>query len=438
MVQMKRSILSVGLVALLLAGCGETGSDRGGGVPNDTDSKPKDPITLYMLQDVATISDEEFANFIAAPVKAKYPHITVELVRNTKSDAGLSEMITAGSFPDFMLMTMYQIKVHRDLGTAEDLTPYLQKAGIRLDRFDPSALQTSRVFGESENLYALPFSLNFLATFYNKDLFDRFGVPYPKAGMTWQDIITLGTRFARSENGVQYKALFTSSMGEIATQLTLPRVDPVTNKSLFLTDGWKKVAEVIQGIHSIPGNKGATLDDFLKTQTLPLVASYDARFAALEKLHGTPEQFNWDVTQFPSFPERPNTSFQSTGHFLGISRLSKHKEEVLQVIQLLTDDSIQTKITENGRFTALSSEAIKNKYGANMKSMKGKNIEAVFKSAFAPPYQPTTYDGLTNVPLNNAAKSIMDGTLDINTALRQAEEASNRAIEAEIQMKKNK
>ena len=436
MVLTKRAIISVGMVALLLAACGGTKTGGGADVPNDADSQPKKPITLYMLQDGATISDEEFANLIAAPVKAKYPHITVEMVRNKNGSNGLSELISSGNFPDFMFITMLQIKAHRDLGTTEDLTPYIQKFGMNPNRFDPAAIQTSRVFGESDNLYAVPFSLNFLALFYNKDLFDRFGVSYPKEGMTWQDAIQLASKFARTENGVEYKGLMTNAIADMSTQLSLPRVDPATKKALINTDGWKKVAEIIQSINAIPGNKGANLDHFLKTQTLAMVASYDARFAALEKLHGTPEQFNWDVTQFPSHPERPNTSFQSTGHFLAVSALSKYKNEAFQVIQLLTGEPIQTTITENGRFTALSNETIKNKYGANMKSMQGKNIKAVFRSSFAPPYRPTSYDPLTNVPLNDAVKNIVDGGMDVNTALRQAEEAANRAIEAEMQAKK--
>src|SRR5690606_8011575 len=96
------------------------------------------------------------------------------------------------------------------------------------------------------------------------------------------------------------------------------------------------VFEVVHAINDIPGNKGANLNNFLKDKILAMVPSYDARIAALELLYGTPEDFNWDITQFPSFPERPNTSLDSTGHFLMVSSLSKHKEEAFQVIDLLT------------------------------------------------------------------------------------------------------
>lgn len=436
MVLSKRAIISASMMALLLAACGGEKQATGGIAPETAKTEPSKPVTLQMLQDGATITDEEFDTLIAAPVKAKYPHITVEMIRNKNGNNGLSELITSGSFPDFMFITSLQIKAHRDLGTTEDLTPYIQKFGMNVNQFDPAALQTSKVYGGSEKLYAVPFSLNFLALFYNKDLFDRFGVSHPKEGMTWQETIQLAAKFSRSENGVEYKGLLTNAITDMSTQLSLPRVDPKTNKALINTDGWKKVAEVIQGINAIPGNKGVNLDHFLKTQTLAMVASYDARFAALEKLHGTPENFNWDVTQFPSYPERPNTSFQSTGHFLAVSALSKNKNEAFQVIQLLTGEEIQTVITERGRFTALNNETIKNKYGANMKSMNGKNIKGVFKSSFAPPYEPTTYDPLVNTPLNDAVKNIVDNGLDINSALRQAEEAANRAIEAEMKLTK--
>ncbi|RKN83905.1 ABC transporter substrate-binding protein [Paenibacillus ginsengarvi] len=432
----QKAIIAAGAMALLLTACGGGTKEPEGSAAKGEEAPSNKPVTLYMLQDGATISDEEFANFIAAPVKAKYPHITVEMVRNKNGNNGLSELISSGSFPDLMFITMLQIKAHRDLGTTENLDPYIKKSGMNLAQFDPGAMQTSRAFGGGESVYAIPFSLNFLATFYNKDLFDRFGVSYPKEGMTWQDIIQLSAKFARNENGAEYRGLFVPSFAEMGMQLSLGRVDPATNKATINNDGWKKAAEVIKNINAIPGNKGATLDHFLKNQTLAMVASYDARFAALEKLQGTPEQFNWDVTQFPSYPDRPNTSLQSTGHFLSVSALGKNKNEAFQVIELLTGEPIQSLMTESGRFTALSNETIKNKYGAKMKSMQGKNIKAVFKSSFAPPYQPTSYDALTNTPLNDAAKNFLDNGMDINTALRQAEEASNKAIEAEINAKK--
>lgn len=444
-------VISLVLMLLLASACGNSnggtqGSDTGGGTtppPQNTETpptneppappKPADPVKLVMLQDGATISDEEFANLIAAPVKAKYPHITVEMHRNSGGNAGLQNLIAGGEFPDFMFTTYPQIKAHRELNTPLDLTALVKKHNLDLNKFDPAAMETSRVYGGSnDQIYAIPFSLNFLALFYNVDLFDRFGVDYPTAGMTWDEFIILGRSLARTVDGIEYKGIAAlPGVGDLSTQLSLPRVDGSTMKANITTDEWKRVVEVIKTINDLPGNKNANLNMFLKDKIAAMAPSYDARIAALELLHGTPEDFNWDITQFPSFPERPDTSLASSGHFLMISSLSKHQEEAFQVIDLLTTTENQKLITEHGRFTSLSDQTIKDMYGVNMKSLEGKNIKAVFQSAFAPPYPPTEYDKFVTPHLNAAVKSVIEGEMDINSALRQAEEAANRDIEAE-------
>jgi multiple sugar transport system substrate-binding protein len=223
----------------------------------------------------------------------------------------------------------------------------------------------------------------------------------------------------------------TNGAGDLSTQLSLPYVNASTNKAQITTDGWKKLMQLVKSINDVPGNKGATLDHFLKEQSLAIVASYDARFAALEKLQGTPAQFNWNVTQFPSHADKPNVSLASSGHFLLVSALSKHKDEAFQAIDVLTGDNVQKAITENGRFTSLKNDSIKALYGKNMKSMEGKNIKSVFKSAFAPPFAPTKYDSFAVARINEAVKKVIGGETDINSALRDAEEAANKDIAAQ-------
>lgn len=420
-------------VAMLLSACGG-GPGSAPQKPGDGKAPPekeKSPITLRMLQDVATITDEEFANMIAAPVKAKFPHITVELVRNTKGNDGISNLIAGGEFPDLIFTTYPQIKVHREMGTAQDLTALIQSQQFDTNRFDPAALETSRIYGGGK-LYAIPFSLNFLALFYNQELFDRFGVSYPKDGITWDETIALARQFSRVLENVEYKGIMIPGTGDLSTQLSLARVNADTKKAAIASDGWKRVFQLIKDVNDIPGNKGAVLNDFLVKQNLAMMPSYDARFAALEKLHGTAGDFKWDVTQFPSHRDYPNRSLASSGHFLLVSELGKHKEDAFEVIKLLTSDANQNLITEHGRFTSLRNEEIRNKYGVNMKSMQGKNIKAVFKSEFAPPYTPTEFDKFVTAPLNEAVKKMVDNGADMNTVIREAEEKINRTIEEEL------
>lgn len=396
--------------------------------------QPTQPIKLTIMRDGAALTQDEFDNLIAAPVKVKYPHITMELVENSNGDTGVQGFIASGDFPDLIFGTYPRITNHRDLKTVEDLTPYVAKSKLDLNRFDPAAMQTAQVYSDAGKLYALPFSLNFTATFYNKDIFDKFGVSYPKDGLTWDDALDMAKKLSRVSDGVSYKGAFVQGIGDVSTQLSLARVNANTGKAnLVAQDGWKKMFDLYKSFNDIPGNQeasaAATLKNgFLKDQNVAMAISYDARIAALEMLYGTPQDFNWDLTQFPSFKEKPNTTVASSGHFLMLSSLGKHKEEAFQVIQLLDSPDIQKQIANYGRFTALSDPAIKELYGNNIKSLKGKNIKAVFKSQFAAPIPPNKYNSIVDKEVTNSLNKVLKGEIDVNTAIREAEEAANKEI----------
>lgn len=433
-------LASIAATVAVLSACGQkdappSGSADPSSPPSPAGSiTPPAPIKLLMLQDGATITKEEFQTLIAEPVAAKYPHITMELAVNGKGDEGLQHFIASGSFPDLIFGTYPRITSHREFQTAENLNPMIERNKFDLQRFDPGAIATARAYSGSGSLYALPFSLNFTATFYNKEIFDKFGQPYPKEGMTWEDALDVARSVSRISDGVQYRGAFIQGIGDVSSQLGLSRIDPAAGKANIASqEGWKSLFELYKAFNDLPGNKDAhtstTLNNgFLKDQNVAMAISYDARFAALEKLYGTPQDFAWDVTQFPSFKGKPNVTVASSGHFLMLSSLGKHKEEAFRVIELLGSPEIQRKITDFGRYTALQDPAIKEMYGHTMKSMQGKNIKAVFKSRFADPVPPHRDDDLTLPQINAALTRAVNNEIDTNTALRQAEEAINKAI----------
>lgn len=261
-----RTVATLGMLGTILSACGNAG---GAGTPSDPKpSEPPAPVKLTLLLDGATLSKDEFDNLIAAPVKAKYPHISMDMVTNTNKDkdAGVQDFIASGQFPDLVFSTYPRITNYRDLKTLEDLTPYVTKRNIDLKKFDPAALQTAQVYSGDGKLYALPFSLNFTATFYNKDLFDKFGVPYPKDGWSWDDALDTTKKLTRSLDGVDYKGAFVQGIGDVSTQLSLPRIDPKTGKAnLVAQDQWKQLFDLYKSFTDIPGNKDALAGTTLMT-----------------------------------------------------------------------------------------------------------------------------------------------------------------------------
>jgi multiple sugar transport system substrate-binding protein len=171
------------VTATLLSGCGQTGTDQT--VPAAKESKSsKEPIALKVYQTSANISDEEFQRLMVKPVKKKFPNISLELVR-TSPERKPEQLVASDTLPDLIFGSQITVQVLSDLGAALDLTPYLKKYNVSLDKFDPSAVKSLQARSPQGQLLALPFSVNFGLLYYNKDIFDKFAVPYPKNDMTW-------------------------------------------------------------------------------------------------------------------------------------------------------------------------------------------------------------------------------------------------------------
>src|SRR5262249_24395576 len=148
--------------------------------------------------------------------------------------------------------------------------------------------------------------------YYNKDIFDRFAVPYPKDGMTWDNAIDLAKKLTRSDGGVQYKGLtIDGNINRLGEQRSLPMVDP-TGKSVLQTDGWKSVFDVYRQIGQIPGNlleNPQRIQAFEKDKNLAMLAGLSARIGEFEQLQNQGQAMNWDMVTMPTFSQAPKNTF---------------------------------------------------------------------------------------------------------------------------------
>jgi hypothetical protein len=65
--------------------------------------------------------------------------------------------------------------------------------------------------------------------------------------------------------------------------------------------------------------------------------------------------------------------------------------------------------------------------------LKGKNLKPLLNYKAASTTPNSTYATLARDQINPAMNKVIDGKADINTALREAEEAADKAIAAELE-----
>jgi multiple sugar transport system substrate-binding protein len=240
---------------------------------------------------------------------------------------------------------------------------------IKLKRFDPRALEEIRSYSPNGDLIALPFEYQPFVLYYNKDIFDKFGVSYPKLGSTWDDLIPLARKLTRMEDGIQYKGLNPgSNINRMQMQLSNPYVNPKTYKSLIIsTPGWKKQFQTYLDIYSIPGNTpGDATSEFLERKVL-------AMFPHLVK--GL-SQTAWETA------------------VIYIPKSSKYPDFAFQVTEYLLSDEIQTLAVKDGRATALLNPQVQKVLMQDNTLAKeaGFDISMVTRIQLAGPYQRTEWD----------------------------------------------
>ncbi len=84
---------------------------------------------------------------------------------------------------------------------ALNLMPYVNR-DIAVDDFNSETFTEWRgVAQRDDELYGFPACLGLTVLFYNKDLFDRAGIPYPDTSWTYDDLRRVGERLTVDANG---------------------------------------------------------------------------------------------------------------------------------------------------------------------------------------------------------------------------------------------
>ncbi|GAA4864065.1 hypothetical protein GCM10023310_49530 [Paenibacillus vulneris] len=433
-------IASSVVLITVLAGCSQgTGTKDDKGIVDKGAGQPKvtnEPITLTLYQHAA-ISNEEIDKFIVQPVQKKYPNISFNIVRKG-TGTNPEELVAAGIVPDLIYTTDANTPLWRELDVPEDLNNLIKSNNFDLNRFDPNAIDAVKVYsGGKGAIYALPVAQNIAALLYNKDIFDKFAVPYPKDGMNWDEIIQLARQLTKTENGVRYIGLSPDTVSRLGYGLSLPYVDPATNKATINNDNWKKVLTTMKAMIDIPGFLGEDKKlnygsgDFFKNGNIAMLTAWIPDMIASTD-PSIADKFPWDFVSLPNYPEAIGTGRIITPHTIMLNKHSKYKNEAFEVMSIFTSDEVQAELSKSGKISVVAKADIQTQYGTNVPYLKGKNVSGIFKSKTRKINDPLTeYDGLVRSALDSAAKELAAGK-DVNTVLRETEEKANKAIEEKL------
>ncbi len=290
------------------------------------------------------------------PWEAEHPNIEVRF-EHAPFGGYASKILTriaGGAAPDIIATEVNMFVSFASKNVLEDLTPFIsQDRSFSLEDFFPDVMKRFSVGGR---FLAIPRdTAPFACVFYNKDLFDQAGVPYPTDDWTWNDMLEKAKKLTKvDEMGrVTQYGLYGWAWQNFVYSAGGALVDNVENPTKCLLDtpeskaGLQFYIDLISKHKVMPApvalaNLGMGVDIMFSSGRLAMFLSGIWETPSLRT-----HSFRWDVTIFPVGPTGIHR-FGTGGTGYAILKSSRHKEEAWEVIKALTGPAGQEELARRG------------------------------------------------------------------------------------------
>nr|WP_276318753.1 extracellular solute-binding protein [Marinitoga lauensis] len=106
----------------------------------------------------------------------------------------LKTRLSAGTAPDIFYVDVYFFQEFASKNVLLPLDLYIKRDNFDLDAYFPSLINA---FKYNNRVYGIAKDFSTLALYYNKEIFDKYGVPYPTNNDTWFDLLDKALQLKR-------------------------------------------------------------------------------------------------------------------------------------------------------------------------------------------------------------------------------------------------
>ncbi len=246
-------------------------------------------------------------------------------------------LFASNTAPDVIFMNNQYLPIYANADVLEDLT----------DDFDFSKFypQTVKALSWKGKIYAVPRDVSNLIIFYNKDIFDKYKVPYPSINWTIQDFLTTAEKLTHrpsifgisfDEEPLMFLPYLTSFGGGFESQ----KINSLSSKQAL-----KFYADLRNKYHVAPQkdeSASATMAQMFLQGKLAMHLS--GRW--LVPKYRQEAKFDWDIVNFPSGKYGSVVPLDASGWT--ISKSSKHKKEAIKLVEFLASKTSSQEFTKSG------------------------------------------------------------------------------------------
>lgn len=349
----------------------------------------KEPVVInYYDWDMP---DEQFI----ADFNAANPDIQVvahSIPANGERATKLDILAMSGGDMDVMPISDGDQFTRFESGMLASLDEFIERDGIDMEK----SFGKYAIWGQSDGVYyGIPFRATQTAIYYNKDMFDEAGVPYPDDNWTWDEYIETARKMAEwgKDKGVYgtYTHTYANEWATIGAQAG--QWYTADGKCNIKDPAWVKALQVRkqlddEGIQMPYGQivavKAVINSSFLGgKEAMVHAGSWLVR--DMKRTDKFPFDFNVGVAYLPRYDsetEGPRANYSAS--ILGIPANSKHKEEAWRFIRYYVENC----------------------------------SDAIAKSGNLPTYLPAYDENIVNVFVEGSTLSVEDGQKFFNSDVK--------------------
>lgn len=357
------------------------------------------------------------------------PNIKIDFMAITEGNyqEKLTTMVAAKTAPDVMLAWECFIGEYAKNKSIIQLDDYIKKTNaFKVDDLVPAVTVLGQQTGGT---FGLPWCMAAELAYYNKDMFDKAGVAYPKDDWTWKDFEDMAKKLTIVQDGktvqwgadaISFQGIWYSTIGATGENI----IDK--DNKVVLGEGAKKALQWEYDLTNTlkvcppPSASGTNAVDLFSAGKAAMTRTGNWMIGTYMGI----KDFKWDIVPLPKDSRQYTTTH--TGLYC-ISADSKYKDAAWKFIEYSMGDKGQEEINkQSSNASARKSITAKGFYkvtGANGSPTNWKAYEDSL--AFGQFGYAMANSGVTNAGVSNFNAALM-GQMTVDEAIQKTNDEANK------------
>jgi multiple sugar transport system substrate-binding protein len=344
----KKTVLAVLLIFVVFLGCsrkGQSPAAQNGG-----------PVTLKVA--VWDVTLNAYYGKLIKAFEDSQSNIKIEIIDIPSADytQKLSVMLNGGSNVDaFWIKDGDTTRGFSNRGQLADLSAYTAR-----DSIDPAAFNgLAERFLMEGKLVALPATTSYYVLFYNKDIFDRAGIPYPSNDMTWTQWEQLAGRLSSGSGaGKIYGAHFHTWQALVQNwavqdgKHTIVDTDYGFMKPYYLMALRMQDSSTVMDFGSLKAGNIAYANAFMRGNIAMMPMGFWFAVVLRDRIAQGESNINWGIATIPHPEGVPAGWTVGSVTPIAINQASRNKDAAWEFLKFVTGEEGALIYAKNATFPA--------------------------------------------------------------------------------------